>query len=243
VDASSVIAGLGETAADGHAAASISTLAAPTAIQFLAPDLYHSLRLQAGSRDTDVPSNVLDHLGDRREMREVTNTFLSLTRSWMPIINGKRHLSAVLNPLLTPLTRPTALLALAMKLYCASADSQLEREQKHSLYLLTKRFCGEVERSDEMSISTMQAAVFIAVFEMGEAIYPAAYLTVGNLTRYGIAMGLDKINQDRIGSSYLRAAAIGVPWMEVEEVRRVWWGVLILDRYVCLPRDVSIAGT
>ncbi|KAK0387943.1 hypothetical protein NLU13_4187 [Sarocladium strictum] len=229
-DASLTVARADSAISDSQTPASLSTFATSTAIRFLTPDLFRDLRLQSLPEHASVPSEILEHLGSRQDIRDTTNNFLRLTRSWMPIINGKRHLAAVLNPLLTPLRRHTALLALAMKLYCASASGQLQGERKHALYMLTKWFHSEVEMSDEMNISTMQAAIFIAVFEMGEAIYPAAYLRVGNLVRYGIAMGLDKINHDRLGTSYFGAAALGVPWIDVEEMRRVWWGVLILER-------------
>jgi hypothetical protein len=76
----------------------------------------------------------------------------------------------------------------------------------------------------------MQSAVFVAVFEMGDAIFPAAYLTVGALARYGMATGMDKINQTALGKDC--AATVGASWADIEEMRRVWWGTLILDRYV-----------
>ncbi|KAF5013096.1 hypothetical protein F66182_15216, partial [Fusarium sp. NRRL 66182] len=81
------------------------------------------------------------------------------------------------------------------------------------------------------------AGILIAIFEIGDAIYPAAYLTVGACARYGVALGLDKINQDRMGGDHNRA----VSWMEIEEKRRAWWGILILDRISVLIRaDVFV---
>ncbi|EWY89928.1 hypothetical protein FOYG_07572 [Fusarium oxysporum NRRL 32931] len=144
----------------------------------------------------------------------------------MPIVNGKRHLATVLNPLV-PHRRPTALMALCMKLCCLPVGKV---EEKRVLYDLVKRFYAEVESQEDSCIQVMQSAVFIAVFEMGDAIFPAAYLTVGALARYGMAMGMDKINQDVLGKDC--GAAAGASWADIEEMRRVWWGALILDRYV-----------
>lgn len=73
-----------------------------------------------------------------------------------------------------------------------------------------------------MSLHVLQATIFIALYEMGHAIYPAAYLTVGACARYGIALGLDKLMTDNSG--------FDTSLMEIEEKRRSWWGVLALDR-------------
>ncbi|KAI1009499.1 hypothetical protein LB504_003021 [Fusarium proliferatum] len=196
------------------------------AIQFLAPGLFRDLHLQLPRMEWDMPAEIEFQLGGRQQMQATTKAFLQLTRSWMPIVNGKRHLAAVLNPL-APLRRPTALLALCMKLCCLSVD---ETEEKRVLYDLVKKLYAEVEAQEDPCVQVMQAAVFIAVFEMGDAIFPAAYLTVGVLARYGIAMGMDKINQDALGTNC--GAAIGASWADIEEMRRVWWGTLILDRLV-----------
>ncbi|KAF5694949.1 Zn(II)2Cys6 transcription factor [Fusarium denticulatum] len=165
------------------------------AIRFLAPDLFRDMNLQVPRLDWEMPAEIEAQLGGRQQIQETTKAFLLLTRSWMPIVNGKRHLAAVLNPLV-PLRRPTALLALCMKLCCLSVDKV---EEKGVLYSLVKKFYSEVESQEDSCIQVMQSAVFIAVFEMGDAIFPAAYLTVGALARYGMAMGMDKINQTALG--------------------------------------------
>ncbi|PNP80343.1 hypothetical protein FNYG_05942 [Fusarium nygamai] len=112
-----------------------------------------------------------------------------------------------------------------MKLCCLPVD---QVDEKSVLYGLVKRFYAEVESQEDSCIQVMQSAVFIAVFEMGDAIFPAAYLTVGALARYGMAMGMDKINQTVLGKDC--AATVGASWADIEEMRRVWWGALILDR-------------
>ncbi|RKK71579.1 hypothetical protein BFJ69_g10841 [Fusarium oxysporum] len=194
------------------------------AIRFLAPDLFRDLHLQLPRMEWDMPVEIEAQLGGRQQMQETTKAFLQLTRSWMPIVNGKRHLATVLNPLV-PHRRPTALLALCMKLCCLPVDKV---EEKRVLYDLVRRFYAEVEVQEDSCVQVMQSGVFIAVFEMGDAIFPAAYLTVGALVRYGMAMGMDKINQDVLGKDC--GAAAGASWADIEEMRRVWWGALILDR-------------
>ncbi|KAH7018452.1 uncharacterized protein B0I36DRAFT_335975 [Microdochium trichocladiopsis] len=200
------------------------SFALASATRFIAPDLFRAAGLEIPRLDHGVPDEVVFHLGDSQQIRDTTAKFFGLTKSWMPIINRKRHLAAMLNPL-SPSRRPAALLSICMKLCLPVLDGEVA--DRTSLYRLAKRFYSEVEITEKLSVQVLQAAVCIAIFEIGDAIYPAAYLTVGACARYGIIMGLDKVNKDRMG--YYPHA---VPWIEIEEARRVWWGVLVLDRFL-----------
>ncbi|KAH8817225.1 hypothetical protein F5884DRAFT_830319 [Xylogone sp. PMI_703] len=70
--------------------------------------------------------------------------------------------------------------------------------------------------------SAGNAGVLITLYEFGHAIYPSAYFTVGECARYGAALGIDR--------AATLSADKSLSWVEVEERRRVWWAVLILDR-------------
>lgn len=203
---------------------STSSFAVNVAISFLAPDLSREVSLEIPRNTLDIPQDVTSNLGDRQRVQEAALEFFRIT--WMPIISRKRYFNTVLNPL-SPLRRPTALLALCMKLCCLEPHHD-DGDERISLYRLVKQFYSEVESTEGLCVQVLQAGILIAIFEIGDAIYPAAYLTVGSCSRYGVAMGLDKINQDRMGGEYNRA----VSWIEIEERRRAWWGILILDRYV-----------
>jgi len=206
------------------------SFAVTTAIRFIAPNLFRDASLEIPRLNLVIPDDVTFQLGDSQQVRDTTAKFFRLTRTWMPIVNRKRHVAAVLNTL-TPCRRPTALLALCMKLCCLPVLDD-DGAKRTSLYRLTKRFYSEVESTEDLSVQVLQAAICIAIFEIGDAIYPAAYLTVGVCARYAIAMGLDNVNKERMGGGN-RAAS----WMEIEEARRAWWGVLVLDRCVTFFRN------
>ncbi|KAJ6782300.1 hypothetical protein PWT90_00623 [Aphanocladium album] len=72
----------------------------------------------------------------------------------------------------------------------------------------------------------LQSAILLAYYEISSAIYPAAFLTVGHCARLGQAMGIHgRRNAPQMFES-------SVSWVEVEEMRRTWWAVFILDRFV-----------
>ncbi|KAL5338121.1 hypothetical protein BJX70DRAFT_217487 [Aspergillus crustosus] len=196
-----------------------------TAISFLAPSLFREAILESPRLDLGIPEEVALQIGNNQQIRETTTRFVERTRSWMPVVSPKRHLAAALNPL-SPRRRPSALLSLCMRLCCLPPRDG-DSTDRMTLYRLVKRFYSEVESTEGLCVQVLQAAVFIAVFEIGDAIYPAAYLTVGACARYAIAMGLDKVNKGRMG----RGSSVK-SWLEIEEARRVWWGVLVLDRFL-----------
>lgn len=193
----------------------------------MAPDVFREAQLETSRLNTAIPSDVAAYVGDSRQIRDMAITFFSSSASWMPIICRKQFFGTVLNPL-SPPRLELVLLFLCMKLFCTPLPSDVGDGQT-TLYATTKRFCSEVEATGVMSIRVLQAALLIASYETGHAIYPAAYFTVGACARYGTAIGSDKLMTDHIGDGKL-----GQSWIEIEEMRRAWWGVLILDRLLNL---------
>ncbi|CAI7637608.1 unnamed protein product [Penicillium discolor] len=76
------------------------------------------------------------------------------------------------------------------------------------------------------SILVLQAGVLVALYELGHGIYPAAFLSIGACARYAHALG---INVSRTVPTRRVLTLV-----EVEERRRVWWAIVILDRFVSI---------
>lgn len=197
-----------------------STFDTAKAVQFLAPKLFRDIRLETPSPYVSLPSDVAAHVGDTQQIRDIAAVLFSHDASWLPIVCRNHFFNASLNPL-SPRRAESTLLALCMKLYCTTAVHN-GGSQKTALYRTSKRYISEIEAAGLMSLHVLQATIFIALYEIGNAIYPAAYLTVGACARYGIALGLHKLMTDN--SDFNKS------WMEIEEKRRSWWAVLALDR-------------
>lgn len=211
-----------------HASAGIvQSFATATAIQFIAPGIFRDAHLEIPRVNIGIPKDVAAQVGDLGQIRDIYTTFSSQAVIWTPVIFRKNFFNIALNPL-SPRRTEGILMCLCMKLYCTPAPSY-EDDGKRTLYKMVKEFYAKVEATGIMSICILQSALLIAVYEIGNAIYPAAYMTVGSCARYGVALGLDKLMINLTGEGNL-----GKPWMEIEEMRRVWWGVLILDRYAIL---------
>lgn len=175
-----------------------------------------------------VPTEVANTLGTSiLDIQDVVDRYFANIHTWLPFVSTKRMELTLSNPSLE-LTLELSLLLLAMKLIIQipSGDSQSVRSP---LYALTKRYFALVESAGIISTQTLQANILISAYETGHAIYPAAYLTTGHSARLGHALGLN----DRIHAPQIHKRKPGA-WAELEEVKRTWWAVMLLDRYVNL---------
>lgn len=93
------------------------------------------------------------------------------------------------------------------------------------LYRTVKQFYFDMELAGGLCVMSLQAATLIALYELGHGIYPAAIVSVAHCARVGTLLRVDKaLANDQLSQ--------GIPWVELEERRRLWWAILMLDRYV-----------
>jgi hypothetical protein len=90
-------------------------------------------------------------------------------------------------------------------------------------YLSLKRTFLDAETAGLLSVPLLQAMLLTSIYELGHAIYPAAYMSIGSCVRLALALELEKQRQLDLDSSQYDLE-------DQEERRRVWWAVIILDR-------------
>jgi hypothetical protein len=146
---------------------------------------------------------------------------------YMPIVSKLWFYRQLINPL-SRQRADVALLLLCMRLVSMLVPDEMV-PSRAPIYLAATQFYSELETMGDLSLQILQARVLISLYELGHAIYPAAYMTVGACARYGISLGLNRRGIYQVNSSH--------DWIEIEERKRVWWAVLILDRFVARPRS------
>ena len=156
-----------------------------------------------------------------KDPRSIAAQFFDKAHHWMSIISKKRFYDQLLNPLSQPRT-DTIMLLFCMKLL-TWIPPDYENEPRTPAYMAAKYFMLEANLAGMFTVQLLQAALLIALYELGHAIYPAAYLTVGACARYGLALGIDKRRTSDSGNSPFTP-------LEQEERRRVGWAIVILDR-------------
>ncbi|KAJ6051196.1 hypothetical protein N7499_010559 [Penicillium canescens] len=201
--------------------ADVQTIDFPT-ILFLDPALLQHSLVEIAPTAGTVPQYILQLLGDLDEIRLTAARFFEHIHQWMPFISKKRFYDLYLQPSFH--SRPdVVLLLLALKLITTFPPAG-SRSPRTALYNSTKHFYLKVEGS--FSILALQAGVLVALYELGHGIYPAAFLSVGACARYAHGLG---INVSRTVPTRKVLTLV-----EVEERRRVWWAIVILDRFVSI---------
>ncbi|KAJ5970091.1 uncharacterized protein N7479_000009 [Penicillium vulpinum] len=207
--------------------ADVQTIDFPT-ILFLDPALLQHGLVEASPAIGTVPRYILQLLGNLNEIQLTATRFFNHIHLWMPFISKKRFYDLYLRPSFH--SRPdVVLLLLALRLITTFPPAG-SRSPRTVLYNSTKHFYLNVEGS--FSILTLQAGVLVALYELGHGIYPAAFLSIGTCARYAHALG---INVSR--TVPIRRV---LTLVEVEERRRVWWAIVILDRFVAVHHECRI---
>jgi hypothetical protein len=187
---------------------------------FLDPDLLRLGQVETLRTIPSIPQHILQLLGTLDEIRLSADKFFGHIHQWMPFISKKRFYDLYMQPSLH--SRPdVALLLLALKLITTLPSPDLPNPRT-TLYHTVKHFYLEVE--DSFSLLVLQAGILVALYELGHGIYPAAFLSIGQCARYAYALG--------INTGHMVPATKVLTLLEVEERRRVWWAIVILERYV-----------
>lgn len=190
---------------------------------FLDPGILQHGQVEVGQAASPVAEHILHLLGDMDDVRATACKYFDHIHSWMPFISKKRFYDLYLP---SPFqSRPDiVLLLLALKLITTLPPSS-PHNPRTPLYYAVKHFHLQVEGSSVLSLPVLQAAVLVALYEFGHAIYPAAFLSVGACARYAHALGINC-------SGVLQTRRV-LTLVEVEERRKTWWAIVILDR--CVP--------
>ncbi|KAL2882956.1 hypothetical protein SGCOL_001646 [Colletotrichum sp. CLE4] len=173
----------------------------------------------------DIPSEVLQHLGDGRAVQYAVNAYFTTIHTWLPIVSKKRMNMGVA---LSQGGPDLAMLFLAMKLIATRPTDVLAGSQHMAIYRAAKRFMSQLEQSGATSVMVLQSMALISYFEYAHAIYPAAWITVAACVRYADFLGLPGFHEGNV------ILASPTTWTELEERSRTWWAIISLDRIICL---------
>lgn len=188
-----------------------------------------------------TPTIVLDILGETLDdVKPMIRFYFDQVHPWISFVSRQRLESDLTqrSRSLRYLPADLALLLLAMKL--ATAD-----RMGCAIYLIAewhavlKSHLATAEAMGDLSNRLLQATMLLTVYEIGQAHYPAAYLSAGHCARLGYALGIN----NRQNAPQVTRSAFGDDWLEEEEIKRMWWTVMLLDRCVSIGRIGHALGT
>ncbi|KAL7914242.1 hypothetical protein GGI35DRAFT_238089 [Trichoderma velutinum] len=207
----------------GNRNRNLTTASEAAAIYYIAPDVFNEANLDLPRLEIPIPLDIAKHVSHATIIRSVTTDFFRSIHTWFPIVYKKAFLKQIFNPLAKHRAE-LSLLAFCMKLVCEPYSGA-----NVALYHAGKQFLLEVMSSGILSIHVLQAGILMVVYEMGQAIYPSAYFTLGQCVQYSNILGIDKFDLGLTGEDAQHGS-----WEEIEERRRGWWAVVILDRIISI---------
>lgn len=188
------------------------------AVFFLDPYVFQKHQVQIPRANLVSPTFYSNFFGDSTAVHTHVSLYFNSVHKWMPIISEERFYTYLEKPL-SELPADVAFLLLCMKMItCASSEDPCA-----GIYLAAKQGFANLETAGVLSIRGLQAGLLIAIYEMGHAIYPAAFLTIGACARYGYALGLGCSGATKVCRPFSRD--------ELRENSRLWWAVILLYRY------------
>lgn len=160
----------------------------------------------------------------RNHWQETCETYLAAIQPWLPMLSRKRLYSG-LATLTVNQTADDVLLILCMRL-CTQSKQEMgsDKQLETNIYSAAKQCCFYAEAGGFVSLRLVQSLVLLAVYELGNAIYPAAYLTIGRASRLSSMIGMHSRKKAR------QLFVDPDTWSLREEQRRTWWAVFVLDR-------------
>jgi hypothetical protein len=190
-------------------------------VYFLDNAIFNRGQMEIPNIDSAIPAKVCCLVGDFTSLQETAAEYFHTVHCWWSIISRQSFYNKFINPLI-PRRGDAVLLFLCMKLI-TWRPSIKEPEPRTALYIAAKQYFMELETAGAFSIRTLQSGVLIALYEVGHGIYPSAILSISSCARYGRALGINltsKVSSER-----------SLSYFELEERRRVWWAIVILDRF------------
>lgn len=189
---------------------------------FLDHEIFKEARPFIPQPRPSIPEHIYRLMGSIENTRRLASLYFETIHTWFPIISKRRFELLLTDAVFEP-SPDYALLFPAMHLLIHE-DSICCANLRTNIYWTVRDYALALEANNVMTPQVLQSKVLLALYEIGHAIYPAAYISVGACAAFGKALGLDNRKDS---PQMLRKSG---SWTQDEELRRLWWAILLLDR-------------
>ena len=174
-----------------------------------------------------VNNTITEHLvcavGDLSSVRNVAVRYFRSIHLWFPIVSEIPYHERISKIYENP-SAEYSLLSLSMALITAPPPEKETSDRFTTLYMLVKSAIAMAEAANLHSLEIVQSRLLVSLFEFGHTIEPAAFISLAATARAAVAIGLNKEINKPCSDNL-------VPCSKKEEGNRVWWGIVMLDRY------------
>ncbi|KAF3067519.1 hypothetical protein CFAM422_008719 [Trichoderma lentiforme] len=180
--------------------------------------------------NTSVTNSIANLVGGFSSFSE-DDSFFDTIHAWLPIISRKRYTQQLSALAMRP-DAEMSLLALCVRLVTDVPRNAGSESMRTSLYVNAKCLASYIEAGGRLSIRTVQSLLLIGLYELGHGFEKSAYASISHTAAVARMLRVDKLCEENYNPAEFRG------W-DVEEARRVWWGIIIMDRLtVCSEIDI-----
>ncbi|CEF87849.1 hypothetical protein SNK03_011440 [Fusarium graminearum] len=165
-------------------------------------------------------------------MEELNNIFFQNQYRLIPIVHPGRYLQSFYGPM--PRRPP---MCLRYAIWALAAAGNVKYDEYHDIFYRRSRQYMEADTMKGhgevfISIQHAQTWALVAFYEAKMLLFTRSTISVANCVRLCHMMGLNRLDGDNVGMP----PSLGPPitWAELEERRRIFWGVFAADSHCCI---------
>lgn len=190
--------------------------------------LAHSLLgIDISSHETIQPSTVdiaMRILGSLDNMFAISTEFFTGTHQRIPALSKFRFYRNLQSLTARPPRADFAALCLCI-LLIQQMPSKMTSVQS-PLYITVKKLISLLEVTNSLSLDFAHCRILVTFYEMGHGLHTAAYISLAACARTARALGLHRKRWRNVDAESDRLA--------LEEEKRAWWAIVIMDRFISL---------
>ena len=190
-------------------------------------DPFRYRQLRNAYTNVTITQEVSKLVGPPTNVKRIVNIYFKSVHVWMPILSRNKFLGDV-DDLWNDPKADIALLVLCVFLITQLPDDLGPDAMRTSLYAKIKSIYALVEALGVNTVTLVQSGILISLYEIGHGLLPTAYISMGTHARTAMAC---EIREGALSSTIPTSLQA---WRLQEEQRRVWWGIMVVDRYISL---------
>ena len=201
----------------------LSRIAAPnTTSPLSSPRLFDDGSLLRPTVNIMITEKLKQLVGDISGVRNSATKYFSSIHVWFPILSELSYYERLTSVFEKPCAE-YSLLSLSLLLITTTPPVKETLDSFTSFYVLVKSSIAIVEATNINSLEIVQSRLLVSLFEFGHGM-PAAFISIAATVRAAVAIGLNETIKTP-------CTDISADCSKLEEGLRVWWGIVMLDRF------------
>ena len=192
------------------------------------------MRIEPNSITSTIQDYATALFGSAQRLDATLLEYFSSVHPWMPFISRQRFYER-LSGLSSTSDHSFVLLTCGMHQILSVPPGVEVGSARSTNYMEIKRLLALAESQGPPVIDLVQCRLLVALYEINHGATDEAYLSLGKCAREGIVLGLDHMQRRKDDLQHRL-------WVQLEEERRTWWAITILDRCGDCPVIYRILG-